>query len=144
MKSEVDNYEDIINLPHHVSLRHPQMNALSRAAQFAPYAALTGYGDAIDETARVTDEKIEIDEELKKELDRKIQIIKEKIKELPQITFTYFISDMFKQGGSYILVTGNVKKIDENDESIILTDGSKIKIDDIIEMQGEIIKEELL
>ena len=92
------SYDDIINLPHPVSKKHPPMSLYARSAQFAPFAALTGYEDAVRETARETNERIEIDDELKLILDGKIQILFEKIKVKPEVTFTYFIPDLRKDG----------------------------------------------
>lgn len=89
----MNNYEDIINLPHHVSKKHPQMSIWSRSAQFAPFAALTGYDDAVKETARLTDKRLEIDEGLKNILNNKLQYILENKSLQPEITFTYFVYD---------------------------------------------------
>ena len=133
-----DNYKDIINLPHHVSEKHPQMSIEARAAQFAPFAALTGYSDAVKETARLTEKRIEIDEGLKLQLNNKLQKIIEKINTNPEVTFTYFIYDAKKEGGKYINKTGYVKKIDISNEYIILTDKTKIPINEIINIIDEI------
>lgn len=135
MVSSVDKYKDIINMPHHVSKTHPQMSLEARSAQFAPFAALVGYGDVINETGRLTNEKIEIDEEVKKILDEKIRIIKSKLSESVTASFTYFIPDEKKSGGKYITVKGIVKKI--NDTSIILEDKTEILIEDIIDIEEE-------
>ena len=96
------NYDDIINLPHYVSKKHPQMSIESRSAQFAPFSALIGYDEAIKETARLTDKRIEIDEGLKNILNNKLQYILENIKLNPEITFTYFVYDNKKSGVKYI------------------------------------------
>lgn len=104
------SYDDIINLPHHVSKNHPPMSLYARSAQFAPFAALTGYEEAVKETARETGDRIEIDEELKKILDEKIQILIENKKQRNELTFTYFIPDSTKEGGKYISIVGIVKK----------------------------------
>lgn len=136
----MNKYEDIINIDHHVSTRHPSMSREARAAQFAPFAALTGYDRAIKETARLTDEKIEIDEGLKTILNNKLQIIIQNIKYNPEIAFTYFIKDNQKEGGQYITTKGNVKKIDINNGYIILSDKIKIIINDIINITGTIFK----
>lgn len=133
-------YDDIINLPHHVSKRHPQMSLYARSAQFAPFAALTGYEDAIKETSRETSEKIDIDDELKSILDSKLQIIMEQKKNKPEISITYFISDLKKDGGSYITVTGIIKKIDLYNQHICLANNTEIPINDIINISGEIFK----
>ena len=133
-------YDDIINLPHHISQKHPQMSLYARAAQFAPFAALTGYEDAIKQTSRETSEKIDIDDELKSILDSKLQIIMEQIKNKPEISITYFIPDLKKNGGSYITVTGIVKKIDLYNQHIYLANDTEIPINDIINISGEIFK----
>lgn len=132
-------YDDIINLPHHVSKKHPQMSLYARSAQFAPFAALTGYEDVVKETARLTDKRIEIDEEVKSILDSKLQIIQDQIKNQPQIIFTYFIPDLKKDGGVYQTVTGYVKKIDTYNQVIFLKDNTQIKIADIIDISGGIL-----
>lgn len=133
-------YDDIINLPHHVSQKHSQMSLYARSAQFVPFAALTGYEDAIKETSRETSEKIDIDDELKSILDSKLQIIMEQIKNKPEISITYFIPDLKKNGGSYITVTGIVKKIDLYNQHIYLANDTEIPINDIINISGEIFK----
>lgn len=134
-------YDDIINLPHHDSKKHPRMSKEARAAQFAPFAALTGYDDVIKETSRITSKRIEINEELKTILDTKLQIIHDRINEKPEITFTYFVPDTKKDGGEYVTITGNVLKIDEFNQNVILGDRSEIPITEIVEITGEILKE---
>ena len=108
----------------------------SRAAQFAPFAALTGYDEAVKEAARLTDERIEIDEGLKSIINNKLQIILENIKEKPEITITYFIHDKNKSGGKYITISGNVNKIDMTNGYIMLIDKTKISINEIINITG--------
>ena len=135
----MDDYSDIINLSRPVSKR-PRMTLEQRSAQFAPFAALTGYEGQVKETARLTNKKIEINEELKEILNKKIQLIQKKIKEQPQIEITYFIPDDKKQGGKYKTVTNSVKKIDTYKNEIILIDGTTIAIDEIIDISSEIIK----
>lgn len=127
-------YDDIINMPHHESKMHPRMSAQNRAAQFAPFAALTGYDDELRETIRLTDKKIELEEEAKEEINRRLQEIKSKIHNYPNITFTYFIKDFKKDGGAYITTYGIVKKIDENRNVIILDNKEEIPINDILEI----------
>lgn len=135
MKIKVTHqYDDIINLPHYQSKIRPHMPLTDRAAQFSPFAALTGYDDEVKEAARVTDEKIDLSEEMKRELDEKLQILREHIEEYPQVSFTYFLQDAKKAGGSYVTVTGNVKRIDEYGQRIVLTDGSQIPIEDILKI----------
>lgn len=131
-------YEDIINLPHYVSLRRPQMPMIDRAAQFSPFAALTGYDDAISETGRLTDEKIDLSEEEKEVLDRKQQFLLEKIDERPALTVTYFVPDAKKSGGAYVTKSGNLKKIDAIERWMQLTDGTKIPLDDVADIESEL------
>ena len=140
---QVDNYEDIINLPHHTSKKHPRMSLEARSAQFAPFAALTGYDEVLIETARLTNERIEIDETIKVIIDTKLQIIKEHIKEMPLITFMYFVPDTKKDGGKYVTITGNVKKIEEYRNVLVLDNKIEIPIDEIIDINGEIVKNDI-
>ena len=135
-----DNYQDIINLPHHVSKKRQQMPISDRAAQFAPFAALTGYEENIKEATRLTDTRIEMDEERKLILNDKLQIILNNIKEKPIIAFTYFVYDNKKSGGKYITITNQVKKINITDGYIILVDKIKIPIEEIIDINGDIFK----
>ena len=132
----MNNYEDIINMPHHVSTKHPQMSLENRAAQFAPFAALTGYNDIIKETSRLTDMKLELSEEMKDIINDKLNFLNEKIKSKPIATITYFIKDKVKEGGSYITVTSKIKQIDLVNKYIILTNKKKISINDIIGISG--------
>ena len=135
-----DKYKDIINLPHHQSKRRPRMSMIDRAAQFSPFAALTGHNDAIIETARLTDRKIELDEGTKSILNEKIQMISDYLSEKPTVTFTHFELDIKKDGGAYLKTTGNVKKIDDFKKEIYLTDGRIISINHIYEIESELFK----
>ncbi len=135
-----DEYNDIMNLPHHVSTKRPQMSMLDRAAQFSPFAALTGYDDAIHETARLTDEKIDLSEEEKEALDRKQQILLEKLSEHPALAVTYFVPDNKKSGGAYVTKCGNLKKMDRIERMMILIDGTKIPLDDVYDIESETLK----
>ncbi len=132
MESVEEKYSDIIKLKHHVSRKHPQMSMGARAAQFAPFAALTGFDDKVKETARQTSTKIELNEEEKTILDNKLQIIINRIKLRPVVTFTYFVKDLKKDGGRYVTVNGIVKKLDEYNGLIILEDNKQIPILDVI------------
>ena len=127
-------YDDIINMPRHISKKHPQMSLEMRSAQFAPFAALTGYDEQIEETSRITCKKKELNEELKEILNKKLQIIEERMNTKPQITVTYFIEDLKKNGGKYVTVTGRVRKIDKNKQLIVLDVKKEIPISDIIEI----------
>lgn len=131
-------YEDIVDLPHHISKKHPQPTMADRAARFAPFAAITGYEEMVLEEARVTDERIEMDESSKAALNEKLNMILEFIDEQPEVSITYFEPDKRKAGGAYITVTGTVKRIDEYEHLVIMTDGKKINIDDIYNLQGEL------
>ena len=106
------NYDDIIDLPHHVSETHPPMSRADRAAQFSPFAALTGYDAAVRESARVTEQRIELDEGVKAELNARLNCILEHLSEHPQVSITYFMPDEKKSGGAYRTVTGAVRKLD--------------------------------
>ena len=125
-------YDDIINLPHPTSKKHPRMSRSDRAAQFAPFSALTGFSAAIDETARLTEERLELDEYEKLAICDAINEIISVISTQPLIDVTYFIADSYKSGGKYVGVSGNVKKIDEQEGIIVLTDNTRIPISDII------------
>ena len=133
-------YEDILNLPHHVSKTRPQMSMLDRAAQFSPFAALTGYDDAIKETGRLTDEKIEMDEDREAALDMKQAYLIEMIDEQPEISITYFLPDTKKSGGAYVTVTGNLKRFDEYERLLILTDGKKIPMNDFADIESDLFR----
>ena len=128
------NYDDIINLPHPVSRKHPQMPLLDRAAQFSPFAALTGHEAAIAETARLTDEQMILDEDEKALIDGKLQEIKEQLLMQPKATITYYVPDATKAGGSYETITDCVRKIDEYERQIVFANGIRVKIDDIVEV----------
>ena len=129
-------YDDIIDLPRHVSARHPQMPLSDRAAQFSPFAALTGHEAAIKETARLTDAFVELDEDRKEELDEQLQMLKENQSQRPEIEVTYFQSDMKKAGGTYMTIRGRVKKVDEYNHQVIFTDGTVLSMDNLYSIQG--------
>lgn len=132
-------YDDIIKLSHHISKKHLQMSMEERAAQFAPFAALVGYEDAVEETARITTKRIELNEEEKDALDIKLQMLNEQIhiQIYPNVTIMYFVPDLKKNGGKYIKISGTVKKIDEYKQLIILDDKTEIPISEIISINGE-------
>ena len=130
-------YDDIINLPHHTSPRHPRMSMRDRAAQFAPFSALTGYGDTIDETARLTDGKISLTEDAKALLDMKQRLLAERLHTCPEVTVTYFVPDARKSGGSYHTFTGRLKRIDEAEKVLLFLDGKSVKIKDVLSITDE-------
>ena len=137
MNSENPNpYADIIDLPHHVSTRHPQMPMEKRAAQFSPFAAMVGHDAAIRETARLTEEQLELSEDEKAVIDGKLQMIRAHIKEHPKVTVTYFQPDEKKKGGAYLTVTGSAKKVDDVRRLLLLQDGKAIPIKDIQMLQN--------
>lgn len=131
------NYDDIINLPHYVSETRQRMSMHDRAAQFSPFAALTGYDDAVEETARLTDERQELSEEKSAELDERLRLIKEHIAEKPEITVTFFVADEKKAGGAYETLQGKVRTIDEYSAELVFTDGSRVPLKDTFSVEGE-------
>lgn len=131
-------YDDIISLPHPVSGSHPPMPVAERAAQFSPFAALTGFEDAIRETGRLTDSKVELDEDARELLDEKIKRLRRlqaESGEMPWAAVTYFRPDEKKDGGAYVTVTGRVKRVDEYERVLVLQDGKRISLGDIVGME---------
>lgn len=128
-------YDDIINLPHHISKNRPQMSLRDRAAQFAPFAALTGYDEAVRETARLTDRKEELSDEDIALLNQQIQLLIENIKSHPQVKITYFVPDERKDGGRYETITATVRRIDTFEKLIVFDDKTKLSIDQISNIQ---------
>lgn len=138
-----DHYDDIINLPHHVSPTRPQMPMSDRAAQFSHFAALVGFDAAIKETGRLTDAKVEMEDDALNDLDEKFQDLTDHLKEKPEIKITYFRADERKAGGAYLQVSGVVRKISEFERKLILDDGLEITLDDIADMEGDIFRASL-
>ena len=131
-------YDDIINLPHHVSQKHAPMARADRAAQFSPFAALTGHHAAITETGRLTDRRIELDESEITRVDAELQHLQELLPERPTVSITYFVPDKRKTGGSYQIVTGEVKRIDTVGGVIQMTDRREIPIEDVFSVELEL------
>ena len=131
-------YDDIIRLPHHVSQNHPQMPLCERAAQFAPFAALTGYEAAAGETARLTSERRELDAQEAAELNRRLTTLIDHLPDHPEVTVEYFVPDDQKAGGAYVTVTGRVRHISVPEKTLVLEDGAEIPLDDIVSMTGGI------
>ena len=129
-------YDDILHLPHPTSARHPRMPIAERAAIFSPFAALTGHAGAIAETARLTDQKMELDEDTKAELDRRQAVLMEHIAEQPEVTVTWFQPDERKDGGAYFTTTGRLKKINEMNRVLILLDGTSIPLEDVADLES--------
>ena len=133
--SERGKYDDIINLGHPTSKKHPRMPIRDRAAQFAPFAALVGYDDAVEETARVTDDMIEQSDEMKAIIDQKLRYISERIGEMPTVLVTYFLPDEKKSGGEYKIFEGRLKRLDDYDAMMIFECGKKIPYDKIYSVE---------
>lgn len=131
---QTDTYEDMLEMKYPYVSKHPRMSLYNRAAQFSPFAALTGYEEAIEETGRLTDTKIILSEESKAELNHMLTYIQEHLSEYPEIQVTYFIADKRKQGGSYETYTGRARRIDEVESLLIMKDRKKIRITDIIDI----------
>ena len=131
----MNNYDDIINMPHHISKTRKPMSLQNRSAQFAPFSALTGYDEKVREVARETSKKIELDDGIKLMLNDKLSFIKTNIKLRPKVTITYFVKDEKKSGGCYKTITGNVRVIDEIYKRIILIDNTIISFDNIIDIK---------
>ena len=138
MEEARKKYADIIDLPHHQSDTRPKMSNYDRAAQFSPFAALTGHAESIKETARLTDEYSEPSEEMKAIMSEKILFLMEQLENQPEITITFFKPDEKKQGGAYITITGVVKKIKTYERQIQMTTGDLIPIDMIFGIDGKI------
>lgn len=131
-------YDDIINLPRHISRTHKPMPIIDRAAQFAPFAALTGYDEAVKETSRLTDKRRNLDETQKVMLNEKLRILYEDSGDRQQVTITYFVPDKKKEGGEYVTICGEVRKMDNYEHKIILQDGTEILYTDITELDSEL------
>ncbi len=138
MSNAREKYSDIIDKPHHQSAKRAHMSLHDRAAQFAPFAALSGFDEEIAETARLTDKKLELSEEEERILNDRIHMLTDSIKKQPEVRATYFVPDERKSGGAYITTVGNVRKVDEPEGVIIFTDGLKINIDDIYRIDSEL------
>ena len=137
-------YDDIIHLPHHVSSRHPQMPMHDRAAQFSPFAALTGHDATVRETARLTDTRAELSEDEKAILDSKQRILTDNLACHPVVTVTYFVPDERKQGGAYLSVSGHLRDIDVQRRILMLSDGECIPFDSITDLDSSIFSSALL
>lgn len=133
-------YDDMIDMPHHVSSVHPQMRMEERAAQFSPFAALTGYGAVIKETARQTAPRLELSENSQEEIKRKLDHLAEHIHERPEVSITYFQADQKKEGGAYVTASGTIKRLDDIEGILKLEDGICIEIEDIIKIQSPVLE----
>lgn len=130
-----EKYKDIIDMPHHVSTKRAHMPLQDRAAQFAPFAALTGYDRTIDERGRLTDRRIELDETEKAVINEQLQLALSRLQRQPVIRVTYFVADELKEGGSYRTICDRIVKVDEIKRDLIMEDKTRIPIDDMIEFE---------
>ena len=142
MEKQAHPYEDILHLPHHVSKERPHMSMLDRAAQFSPFAALVGYEDIIDETARLTTEQRELDEAEKAELDRRVGILAAHLREKPSVTVEYFVPDTLKSGGAYQSRTGALVRISPVKKTLTLADGTSIRFKDVVGIESDLFRGE--
>ena len=129
-------YEDIVGLPHHRSATRPHLSPHERAAQFSPFAALTGYGAAVEETARTTEERTELTEEAKRMIEDRLQLLNDRLDEMPTVRVLYFLPDERKAGGAYRTKEGIIRAIEEQERRLIFTDGTAIPIDDLYAVTG--------
>ena len=133
----MSEYDEIIHLPHHVSRIHPQMSMEDRAAQFSPFAALTGYEAAVKETARLTDDREELDEDEKTRLNAQLQKISARLQEQPEVMVTYFAPDERKTGGARQTYRGRLRKIDRNRKMLIMVDQTELPIENLLNIECE-------
>ena len=137
----MNKYDEIINIPHFDPVNHKRMSMMERSAQFSPFAALTGYSESVKETARLTKGKIELSEDMKYEIDNKLQLIDDHLKEKPEVSILYFIKDKKKSGGDYKEYTGIIRRIDKVNGKIIFIDKTIIELNDIIDIKSRFIRE---
>ena len=137
----MSKYDEIINIEHFNPKNHKRMSIRERSAQFSPFAALTGYTESVKETARLTKGKIELSEDMKYEIDNKLQIIEDHLKEKPEVNIIYFIKDKKKSGGDYKEYTGIIRRIDKVNGIIIFIDKTIIDLKDIIDIRCSFIRE---
>ena len=133
-------YDDILHLPHPTSAKHPRMPISERAAIFSPFAALTGHAAAIQETARLTDQRMELDEDTRAELDRKQKILMDHIADQPEVTITWFCPDEKKSGGAYVVSMGRLKKVDDVAGTLKLADETTIPLNEIVDLQCNLFR----
>jgi len=137
----MSKYDEIINIEHFNPVNHSRMSIKERSAQFSPFAALTGYSESIKETSRLTKTKIELSDDMKNEIDMKLQLIEDHLKEKPKVNISYYIKDKKKNGGDYIEYTGIIRRIDKVNGKIIFIDKTIIDLKDIVNIKSEFIKE---
>lgn len=138
-KMRLNRYEDIIDLQYRGSVTHPRMPRIARAAQFAPFAALTGYEAAVKETARLTQERVELDESRKSTLNERLRLIMEQRDERPEVTITYFVPDEKKDGGAYVSITGRIRKVDPYKCAVVMEDKTEIPMEQVYEIGSDLL-----
>ncbi len=131
-------YDSIIDMSHYRSKKRPAMSNYDRAAQFSPFAALTGYEAAVAEAGRLVDERLELSEERAQFLDSCLNLIREHLLEQPEVSITFFQPDEHKSGGRYVTINGRVKKIAGYERKLIFVDGTEIMLEDIFDIEGEL------
>ena len=129
-----EKYKDIIDLPYPGKSKHTRMPVGDRAAQFAPFAALTGFGAVLKETERITEKRIELDEYEKEKLNEKMRMVMEEKKSRPEITVTFFVPDEKKDGGAYVTISGHIKRVDEESHCLVLEEGERILLEDVFDL----------
>ena len=136
-------YDDIINLSRPESKKHTPMPMEDRAAQFLPFAALTGYDAAVSETARLTEDRIELDPQEAERLGARLAVLVKRQQEQPELSLLYYVPDARKAGGAYVTVSGRIRKITDFPRCIYLTDGSRIPIEDIVAVESPCLRENM-
>ena len=134
-------YPGMLHLPHPVSQKHPHMSRLDRAAQFSPFAALSGYEAALQEAGRLTEERIELAEGEKEEIRCRLQAVQDAVARHPEITVVYFVPDEKKEGGSYVTAVGRVKRLDEFSRTLLFQDGRSVPLDEIVDLRGDCLRD---
>lgn len=130
-------YDDMLYMPHHTSPNRPKMSTVTRGAQFSPFAALVGYDAVIEETARLTQRRIDLTEGVRYALNEKLRMLSEQIADAPVVTITFFYPDLRKDGGTYVNAVGQVQKIDPIDRQVLMADGTKIFMEDIVAIESD-------
>ena len=138
-QNDLHRYDDIINLPHYTSKVHPRMPMEKRAAQFSPFEALTGYGDAVSETVRLTDSRIDLDESARTALEERLQLVLDADKPKPEVSLTWFVPDERKAGGRYLTHTGVLRKFDTLARVIVMEDGTLVPVDEVTDVQSKFL-----
>ena len=142
-QNDLHRYDDIINLPHYTSKVHPRMPMEKRAAQFSPFEALTGYGDAVAETVRLTDSRIDLDESARAALEERLQLVLDADNPKPEVSLTWFVPDKRKAGGRYVTHTGKLRKFDAMARMIVMEDGTLIPVDEVTDVKSKLFQKRM-